>query len=176
MDITQTNVMDGGPACQAGCIARERLQGIRDATSFCHQIYGRDWMRRTFSKLKSLCAISNGSYGRGASPSNQAQSADARDECKNVIFPARPEFLFLGWEEAEIRAKQLKRIVVDAAFVEALRDRDAVLECLQELYMPVFANVIEGSDIETISAEDQGEVPWVYFCLCLPLDDIFAML
>ena len=67
MDITQTNVMDGGPACQAGCIARERLQGIRDATSFCHQIYGRDWMRRTFSKLKSLCGISNGSYGRGVS-------------------------------------------------------------------------------------------------------------
>ena len=38
------------------------------------------------------------------------------------------------------RAKEFKRIGVDAVFVEALPDRDAMSKCVAELQMPVFAN------------------------------------
>lgn len=38
------------------------------------------------------------------------------------------------------RAKEFKRIGVDAVFVEALPDRDAMSKCVRELDMPVFAN------------------------------------
>ena len=38
------------------------------------------------------------------------------------------------------RAREFKRIGVDAVFVEALPDRDAMTKCVQELDMPVFAN------------------------------------
>jgi len=45
-----------------------------------------------------------------------------------------------GWDEAMTRAKEFKRIGVDAVFVEALPDRDSMSACVQELSMPVFAN------------------------------------
>lgn len=38
------------------------------------------------------------------------------------------------------RAQEFKRIGVDAVFVEALPDRDAMARCVKELDMPVFAN------------------------------------
>jgi 2-methylisocitrate lyase-like PEP mutase family enzyme len=39
-----------------------------------------------------------------------------------------------------IRAKEFRRIGVDAVFGEALPDREAMSQCVQELDMPVFAN------------------------------------
>jgi len=45
-----------------------------------------------------------------------------------------------GWDEAMTRAREFKRIGVDAVFVEALPDRDSMTKCVQELDMPVFAN------------------------------------
>lgn len=39
-----------------------------------------------------------------------------------------------------IRAKEFKRIGVDAVFVEALPDRESMSRCVEELDMPVFAN------------------------------------
>ena len=38
------------------------------------------------------------------------------------------------------RAREFKRIGVDAVFVEALPDRQAMSKCVEELDMPVFAN------------------------------------
>lgn len=38
------------------------------------------------------------------------------------------------------RAREFKRIGVDAVFVEALPDREAMSKCVEELDMPVFAN------------------------------------
>lgn len=53
---------------------------------------------------------------------------------------ARTDSLILGWDEALTRAKEFKRIGVDAVFVEALPDREAMSKCVEELDMPVFAN------------------------------------
>lgn len=73
------------------------------------------------------------------------------------------------------RAKEFKRIGVDAVFVEALPDKDAMTRCVQELEMPVFANseflkclhwalvansneVIEGGKTENLSAKDLAQL------------------
>lgn len=53
---------------------------------------------------------------------------------------ARTDALVHGWDEAMTRAKEFKRIGVDAVFVEALPDRDAMRRCIEELQMPMFAN------------------------------------
>jgi 2-methylisocitrate lyase-like PEP mutase family enzyme len=53
---------------------------------------------------------------------------------------ARTDLLILGGEEAMIRAKEFRRIGVDAVFGEALPAREAMSQCVQELDMPVFAN------------------------------------
>lgn len=60
----------------------------------------------------------------------------------------------LGWDEAMARAQEFKAIGVDAVFVEALPDRDAMRRCVEELNMPVFANIIEGGKTENLSAAD----------------------
>jgi 2-methylisocitrate lyase-like PEP mutase family enzyme len=53
---------------------------------------------------------------------------------------ARTDSLIHGWEEAMTRAKEFKRIGVDAVFIEALPDREAMKRCVEELQMPCFAN------------------------------------
>jgi methylisocitrate lyase len=52
------------------------------------------------------------------------------------------------------RAKEFKRIGVDAVFVEALPDREAMQRCVAELGIPTFANIIEGGKTENLSALD----------------------
>lgn len=99
---------------------------------------------------------------------------------------ARTDSLIHGWEEALARAKEFKRIGVDAVFVEALPDRASMERCVRELDMPVFANsksptretpsrhpelclqrktlsvdffqVIEGGKTENLSAKDLAEL------------------
>lgn len=63
-----------------------------------------------------------------------------------------------GWDEAMARAKEFKRIGVDAIFIEALPDRDAMKRCAEEIEIPVFANIIEGGKTENISAKDLAEM------------------
>lgn len=53
---------------------------------------------------------------------------------------ARTDSLILGWEEAMARAKEFKRIGVDAVFVEALPDRESMKKCVEEVGIPTFAN------------------------------------
>ncbi|KAF2684669.1 Phosphoenolpyruvate/pyruvate domain-containing protein [Lentithecium fluviatile CBS 122367] len=64
------------------------------------------------------------------------------------------EEMVLGWEEAMTRAKEFKRIDVDAVFVDALPDRECMRKCVAELNMPVFVNIIEGGKTENLSATD----------------------
>lgn len=56
------------------------------------------------------------------------------------------------------RAKEFKRIGVDAVFVEALPDRDSMKRCVEELDLPTFANIIEGGLTENLSAKDLAEL------------------
>jgi 2-methylisocitrate lyase-like PEP mutase family enzyme len=46
-------------------------------------------------------------------------AVDARNEGKDVFLLARTDSLIFGWDEAMIRAKEFKRIGVDAVFVES---------------------------------------------------------
>ncbi|EOD43053.1 putative carboxyvinyl-carboxyphosphonate phosphorylmutase protein [Neofusicoccum parvum UCRNP2] len=66
----------------------------------------------------------------------------------------RTDALIHGWEEAMTRAKEFKRIGVDAVFVEALPDRESMKKCVEELDIPTFANIIEGGKTENLSAKD----------------------
>lgn len=50
------------------------------------------------------------------------------------------------------RALEFKRIGVDAVFVEALPDQEAMKRCVEEVGSPVFANIIEGGKTENLSA------------------------
>ena len=67
-------------------------------------------------------------------------ACDARNEGKDIFVLARTDALILGWDEAMTRAREFKRIGVDAVFVEALPDRQAMSKCVEELDMLVFAN------------------------------------
>lgn len=67
-------------------------------------------------------------------------ACDARDNGKDIFVLARTDALIHGWDEAISRAKEFKRIGVDAVFVEALPDKDAMRLCVEEVGIPTFAN------------------------------------
>jgi 2-methylisocitrate lyase-like PEP mutase family enzyme len=77
---------------------------------------------------------------RGEAFARIQAAVDARNEGKDKFILARTDSLILGWEEAMIRAKEFKRIGVDAVFVEALPDQESMSRCIEELDMPVFAS------------------------------------
>ncbi|KAJ5184263.1 hypothetical protein N7492_001879 [Penicillium capsulatum] len=85
-------------------------------------------------------------------------AVDARNEGRDIFILARTDSLMHGWDEAMTRAKEFMRIGVDAIFVEALPDRDAMKRCADELDIPVFGNIIEGGKTENISAKDLAEL------------------
>ena len=83
---------------------------------------------------------------------------DARNQGQDIFVLARTDALIHGWDEAMTRAKEFKRIGVDAVFVEALPDRDSMKRCVEELDLPVFANIIEGGKTENLSALDLADL------------------
>ncbi|OQE27292.1 hypothetical protein PENSTE_c004G09632 [Penicillium steckii] len=85
-------------------------------------------------------------------------ACDARNEGRDIFILARTDSLMYGWDEAMTRAKEFKRIGVDAIFIEALPDRDAMKRCAAELDIPVFANIIEGGKTENLSAKELAEL------------------
>ncbi|KAF2106973.1 Pyruvate/Phosphoenolpyruvate kinase-like domain-containing protein [Lophiotrema nucula] len=91
---------------------------------------------------------------RGEAFARIQAAVDARNEGLDIFILARTDSLILGWEEAMARGKEFKRIGVDAVFVEALPDREAMKRCVEELQMPLFANIIEGGQTENLSAKD----------------------
>ncbi|KAJ5468963.1 hypothetical protein N7475_006715 [Penicillium sp. IBT 31633x] len=91
---------------------------------------------------------------RGEAYARIQAACDARNEGKDIFVLARTDALMHGWEEAMARAQEFKRIGVDAIFVEALPDREAMKRCVEEVGIPVFANIIEGGKTENLSASD----------------------
>jgi methylisocitrate lyase len=107
---------------------------------------------------------------RGEAFARIQAAVDARNEGKDIFILARTDSLILGWDEAMTRAKEFKRIGVDAVFVEALPDKDAMTKCVKEVDICMFANskthfthiclpslrfvVIEGGKTENLSAKD----------------------
>ncbi|OKP11934.1 Carboxyvinyl-carboxyphosphonate phosphorylmutase [Penicillium subrubescens] len=85
-------------------------------------------------------------------------AVDARNEGRDIFILARTDALMYGWDEAMTRAKEFMRIGVDAIFVEALPDREAMKRCVKEISCPVFANIIEGGKTENISAKELAEL------------------
>lgn len=84
-------------------------------------------------------------------------ACDARDEGQDIFILARTDALIIGWEEAMARAAEFKRLGVDAIFVEALPDR-AAMRCMEEVDMPMLANIIEGGKTENLSAKELAEL------------------
>jgi hypothetical protein len=85
-------------------------------------------------------------------------ACDARDEGQDIFILARTDALVVGWEEAMARAAEFKRLGVDAIFVEALPDRAAMRRCVEEVDMPMLANIIEGGKTENLSAKELAEL------------------
>ncbi|SCV50570.1 related to carboxyphosphonoenolpyruvate phosphonomutase [Fusarium fujikuroi] len=95
---------------------------------------------------------------RGEAYARIQAACDARDQGKDIFILARTDALIHGWEEALSRAKEFKRIGVDAVFIEALPDRESMRRCVEEIGIPTFANIIEGGKTENLSAKDLAEL------------------
>lgn len=95
---------------------------------------------------------------RGEAYARIQAAVDARNEGLDIFVLARTDSLILGWDEAMTRAKEFKRIGVDAVFVEALPDRESMKRAVQEIGLPTFANIIEGGLTENLSAKDLAEL------------------
>ncbi|KAF2154264.1 isocitrate lyase/malate synthase [Myriangium duriaei CBS 260.36] len=95
---------------------------------------------------------------RGEAYARVQAAVDARNEGLDIFVLARTDALIHGWDEAMTRAKEFKRIGVDAIFVEALPDREAMQQCVKELDIPCFANIIEGGKTENLSAAALAEL------------------
>ncbi|KAJ3530804.1 hypothetical protein NM208_g9162 [Fusarium decemcellulare] len=85
-------------------------------------------------------------------------ACDARDNGLDIFILARTDSLILGWDEAMYRAKEFQRIGADAIFVEALPDRAAMRRAIEEIKMPMLANIIEGGLTENLSALELAEL------------------
>lgn len=85
-------------------------------------------------------------------------ACDARDEGLDIFILARTDALIVSWEEAMARVAEFKRLGVDAVFVEALPDRGAMRRCVQEVDMPMLANIIEGGKTENLSGKELAEL------------------
>ncbi|KAJ5650366.1 isocitrate lyase/malate synthase [Penicillium longicatenatum] len=85
-------------------------------------------------------------------------ACDARNEGRDIFILARTDALMHGWDEAMARAQEFKRIGADAIFIEALPDRAAMRRVVEELDIPVLANIIEGGKTENLSAKDLAEL------------------
>ncbi|KAL4923129.1 isocitrate lyase/PEP mutase family protein [Aspergillus undulatus] len=95
---------------------------------------------------------------RGEAYARIQAACDARDGGRDIFILARTDALIHGWDEAMVRAHEFKRIGADAVFVEALPDRAAMKRCIEELDMPMLANIIEGGMTENLSAKDLAEL------------------
>ena len=95
---------------------------------------------------------------RGEAYARLQAAVDARNQGQDIFILARTDSLIHGWEEAMTRAKEFKKIGVDAVFVEALPDRASMKRCAEELDFLVFANIIEGGKTENVSAQELAQL------------------
>ncbi|KEZ41993.1 Uncharacterized protein SAPIO_CDS6384 [Scedosporium apiospermum] len=130
----------------------------RTVESFAHagaagiMIEDQTWPKRCgHTKGKSVVS-------RGEAYARIQAACDARDNGKDIFILARTDSLIHGLDEALTRAKEFKKIGVDAVFIEALPDKEAMRQCVEELGIPTFANIIEGGKTENLSAKDLAEL------------------
>ena len=110
--------------------------------------------------LKSGCGHTKGKsvVSRGEAFARIQAAVDARNNGLDIFVLARTDSLIHGWDEAMARAKEFKRIGVDAVFIEALPDRESMIRAVKEIDLPTFANIIEGGLTENLSAKDLAEL------------------
>ncbi|KAF3011736.1 hypothetical protein E8E14_010550 [Neopestalotiopsis sp. 37M] len=145
-------MVDGDTGYGSPLNVKRTVQSFAKAGAAGIMIEDQSWPKRCgHTKGKSVVS-------RGEAYARIKAACDARDEGQDIFILARTDALILGWEEAITRGLEFKRMGVDAVFVEALPDRAAMTQCVKELDMPVFANIIEGGQTENLSAKDIAEL------------------
>ncbi|EQB54335.1 hypothetical protein CGLO_05849 [Colletotrichum gloeosporioides Cg-14] len=143
---------DGDTGYGSPLNVRRTVESFAEAGAAGVMIEDQTWPKRCgHTKGKSVVS-------RGEAYARIQAACDARDQGKDIFVLARTDALVVGWDEAMTRAKEFKRIGVDAVFVEALPDRDAMRKCVETLQLPTFANIIEGGKTENLSAKDLAEL------------------
>ncbi|CAG9949858.1 unnamed protein product [Clonostachys rosea f. rosea IK726] len=153
--VRQVNVpvmADGDTGYGSPLNVRRTVESYAHAGAAGIMIEDQTWPKRCgHTKGKSVVS-------RGEAFARIKAACDARDEGKDIFVLARTDSLIHGWEEAMARAKEFKRLGVDAVFVEALPDRESMRKCVEEIGIPTFANIIEGGQTENLSAKDLAEL------------------
>ncbi|KAF4544532.1 Carboxyphosphonoenolpyruvate phosphonomutase [Lasiodiplodia theobromae] len=143
---------DGDTGYGSPCNVKRTVESFALAGAAGVMIEDQTWPKRCgHTKGKSVVS-------RGEAYARIQAACDARDEGRDIFILARTDALIHGWEEAMARAKEFKRIGVDAVFVEALPDRESMKKCVEEVGIPTFANIIEGGKTENLSAKDLAEL------------------
>ncbi|EKG11281.1 Isocitrate lyase/phosphorylmutase [Macrophomina phaseolina MS6] len=125
---------DGDTGYGSPMNVKRTVEAFAEAGAAGIMIEDQTWPKRCgHTKGKSVVS-------RGEAYARIQAAVDARDEGKDIFILARTDALVHGWDEAMTRAKEFKRIGVDAVFVEALPDRESMKKCVEELAMPTFAN------------------------------------
>ncbi|KAK9482580.1 Carboxyvinyl-carboxyphosphonate phosphorylmutase [Lipomyces starkeyi] len=149
--VRQVNVpvmVDGDTGYGSPMNVRRTVQGFAHPGAAGVMIEDQTWPKRC-GHTKGKAVVS-----REEAYSRIQAAVDARNEGLDIFVMARTDSLILGWEEAITRALMFKKIGVDAVFIEALPDREAMKEAVKIVDCPIFANIIEGGKTENLSASD----------------------
>ncbi|KAJ5195887.1 hypothetical protein N7449_006366 [Penicillium cf. viridicatum] len=139
---------DGDTGYGSPMNVKRTVESFANAGAAGVMIEDQQWPKRCgHTKGKSVVS-------RGEAFARIQAACDARNDGKDIFILARTDALIHGWEEAMARAQEFKRIGVDAIFVEALPDAEAMKRCAGEIDIPVFGNIIEGGKTENLSAKD----------------------
>ncbi|KAL4801776.1 Pyruvate/Phosphoenolpyruvate kinase-like domain-containing protein [Aspergillus unguis] len=151
--VTRLPVMvDGDTGYGSAMNVRRTVESFAAAGAAGVMIEDQTWPKRCgHTKGKSVVS-------RGEAFARIQAACDARNEGRDIFILARTDALIHGWDEAMTRAQEFKKIGADAVFVEALPDREAMKRCVEELDMPMLANIIEGGMTENLSAKELGNL------------------
>ncbi|KAL4919708.1 Pyruvate/Phosphoenolpyruvate kinase-like domain-containing protein [Aspergillus aurantiobrunneus] len=147
--VTTLPVMvDGDTGYGSAMNVKRTVEAFAAAGAAGVMIEDQTWPKRCgHTKGKSVVS-------RGEAYARIQAACDARNEGRDIFILARTDALIHGWDEAIARAQEFKRIGADAVFVEALPDKDAMKRCVEELDMPMLANIIEGGMTGNLSAKE----------------------
>ncbi|KAL4891419.1 Pyruvate/Phosphoenolpyruvate kinase-like domain-containing protein [Aspergillus ambiguus] len=151
--VTTLPIMaDGDTGYGSPMNVRRTVESFAAAGAAGVMIEDQTWPKRCgHTKGKSVVS-------RGEAYARIQAACDARNEGRDIFILARTDALIHGWDEAMKRATEFKRIGADAVFVEALPNREAMQRCVQELDIPMLANIIEGGMTENLSAKDLAQI------------------
>ncbi|KAB8077622.1 carboxyvinyl-carboxyphosphonate phosphorylmutase [Aspergillus leporis] len=147
--VTSLPIMvDGDTGYGSPMNVRRTVESFAAAGAAGVMIEDQTWPKRCgHTKGKSVVS-------RGEAYARIQAACDARNEGQDIFILARTDALIHGWEEAMTRAQEFKRLGADAVFVEALPDRESMKRCVEELDMPMLANIIEEGKTENLSAKE----------------------